>query len=63
MFASQYLNNALKSIHKRALRLIYNDYEIHFERTLEESKQKGIHQRHTKRHESLAVEIYKFKAG
>ena len=27
MFTSRYLNNALNSIHERALRLIYNDYE------------------------------------
>ena len=60
MFTSQYLNNALNSIHERALRLIYNDYELPFERILEDNKQKGIHQKNT---ESLAIEIYKFQAG
>ena len=44
MFTSRYLNNALNSIHERALRLIYNDYELPFDRILEDNKQKSIHQ-------------------
>ena len=59
MFTSRYLNNALNSIHERALRLIYNDYELPFDRILENNKQKSIHQKNI---ESLAIEIYKFKA-
>ena len=59
MFTSQYLNNALNSIHERALRLIYNDYEIPLDR-LEDYKQKSIHQKNI---ESLAIETYKFQAG
>ena len=57
MFTSRYLNNALNSIDERALRLIYNDYEQTFDRTLEDNRQKGIHQKNI---ESLAIEIYKF---
>ena len=57
MFTSRYLNNALNSIDERALRLIYNDYEQPFDRTLEDNRQKGIHQKNI---ESLAIEIYKF---
>ena len=60
MFTSQYLNNALNSIHERALRLIYNDYELPFDRILENNKQKSIHQKNI---ETLAIEIYKFQAG
>ena len=45
MFTSRYLNNALNSIHERALRLIYNDYELPFDRILEDNKQKSIHQK------------------
>ena len=60
MFTSRYLNNALNSIHERALRLIYNDYELPFDRILEDNKQKSIHQKNI---ESLAIEIYKFQAG
>ena len=60
MFTSRYLNNALNSIYKRALRLIYNDYELPFDRILEDNKQKSIHQKNI---ESLAIEIYKFQAG
>ena len=60
MFTSTYLNNASNSIHKRALRLIYNDYELPFDKILENNKQKSIHQKNI---ESLAIEIYKFQAG
>ena len=40
--------------------MTYNDYELPSDRTLEENKQKSIHQKNT---ESLAIEIYKFQAG
>ena len=60
MFTSRYLNNTLNNIHKRALRLIYNDYELPFDGILEDNKQKSIHQKNI---ESLAIEIYKFQAG
>ena len=60
MFTSRYLNNALNSIHGRALRLIYNDYELTFDRILEDNNQKSIHQKNI---ESLAIEIYKFQVG
>ena len=56
MFTSRYLNNALNSIHKRALHLIYNDYELPFDGILEDNKQKSIHQKNI---ESLAIEIFK----
>ena len=59
MFTSQYLNNALNSIHERALYLIYNDCELSFDRILQNSKQKSIHQNNIG---SLAIEIYKFQA-
>ena len=52
MITSRYLNNGLNGIHERALRLIYNDYELSFDRICEE---KNI--------ESLAIETYKFQAG
>ena len=45
MFTSRYLNNALNNIHERALRLIYNDYKLRFDRILESNKQKSIHQK------------------
>ena len=40
MFTSRYLNYALNSIHERALRLIYNDYELPFDRILEDTNKK-----------------------
>ena len=42
MFTSRYLNNALNIIHERALCLIYNYYELPFDRILEDKKQKSI---------------------
>ena len=45
MFTSRYLNNELKSIHERALRLIYIDYELPSERILVDHKQKSIYQK------------------
>ena len=60
MFTSRYLNNALNSIDERALRLIYNDYELPLDRILEDEKQKSIHQKNI---ELLAIEIYKSQVG
>ena len=45
MFTTRYLNKALNTIQERALRLIYNDYKIPFDRILEDNKHKGIHQK------------------
>ena len=45
MLTTRYLNNALNSIYERALRLIYNDYVLPFDRILEDKKQKSIHQK------------------
>ena len=59
MFTSRYLNNALSSIHKRFLRLIYNDYKLSFDRILEDNKPKSIHEKNI---ESIVIEIYKFQA-
>ena len=60
MFTSRYLNNVLKSVHERVLRLIYIDYELSFGIILEENKQKSIH---LKNIESLTIKIYKFQAS
>ena len=60
MFTSRYLSNALNSILERALRLIYNDYELPFDKLLEDNKQKSIYQKNI---ESLAIETYEFPAG
>ena len=60
MFTSRYLNNALSSIHERALRLIYNVYKLPFDRLLEDKKHKSMHQKNI---EPIAIEIYNFQAG
>ena len=38
--------------------MVYNDYELPFDRILVENKQKSAHQKNI---ESLAIEIYKFQ--
>ena len=38
--------------------MIYNDYELPFDRILEGNKRKSIHQKNI---ESLAIEIYRFQ--
>ena len=45
MFTSQYLNNALNIIHERASSLVYSDYELPFDRILEDDKQESIPQK------------------
>ena len=40
--------------------MIYNDYELPFNRILEDNEQKSIHQKNI---ESLVIEIYKLQAG
>ena len=40
--------------------MVYNDYELPFDRILVENKQKSAHQKNI---ESLAIEIYKFQAS
>ena len=40
--------------------MIYNDYELSFNRILNENKQKSIHRKII---ESLAIKIYKFQTG
>ena len=60
MFTSRYLNNALSSIHEKALRLIYNVYKLPFDRLLEDKKHKSMHQKNI---EPIAIEIYNFQAG
>ena len=55
MFTYRYLSNTLNSIPERALRLIYNGYELPFDRSKKTKK-------HTSKNiESLAIEIYKFQ--
>ena len=61
MFTSRYFSNTLNSIHERVLRLIYNNYELPFDKILEDNKQKSIYQK--KKIKSLAIEIYKCQAG
>ena len=60
MFCSRFLNNSLNHIHKRALRLIYDDHTRSFQDKVETRNEKTIHKKNL---ECLAKEIYKFLRG
>ena len=56
MFHSTYTNIKINKLHGRALRIVYNDYELSFEQLLEKDKSFSIHHQNIHR---LLVEIYK----
>ena len=56
MFYSRNTNNKINQLHERALRLVYDDYELHFEKLLEKDVL------FTARHytiQTLCIELYK----
>ena len=56
MFCSRNLNNRINCIHERALRIVYNDYDLSFLELLEKDNSYTIH---TKNLQTLCVEIFK----
>ena len=60
MFHSRSLNNKINRIHKRALRITYNDKSSSFQKVLEKDNSTTIHHRNI---EILATETYKFLQG
>ena len=58
MFCSRNLNNRINRLHERALRIVYNDYNLSFSELLEKDNSFTIH---TKNLQTLCVEIYKSK--
>ena len=60
MFCSRTMNNTIKCIHKRALRLVYLDYVSSFEELLKKDKSVTIHQRNI---QLLAIEMFKVVKG
>ena len=58
MFNSRKINNRVKSLHERALRIIYRDYKATFSELLSKDKSVTIHQRNL---QLLATEIFKTK--
>ena len=57
MFCSRTTNNKINSLHKRALRLIYEDYDATFEELLEIDGSFSVHHFNI---QTLLIEIYKF---
>ena len=60
MCHSRALNNKINRIQERALRIVYNDYEPNFKRSLERDHSYTIHERNMK---YLATEDFKVKNG
>ena len=60
MFCSRTTNNKINSLHKRALRLIYEDYNATFEELLEIDGSFSVHHFNI---QTLLIEIYKFCNG
>ena len=58
MMHNRSLNNKIKHIHERALRIVYNDYSSTFEDFLNKDKSIAIHQRNL---QQLAIGIFKVK--
>ena len=60
LFCSRTTNNKINSLHKRALRLIYEDYNATFEELLEIDGSFSVHHFNI---QTLLIEIYKFCKG
>ena len=60
MFRSRGLNNNIKRIHERALRITYNDKSSSYEELLSKDRSVTIHHRNIR---ALAIEIYKMMRG
>ena len=56
MFHSRTLNNRINRLHKRALQIVYNDYESSFDKLLDISGSFKIHERNI---QTMAIELYK----
>ena len=58
MFHSRKINNRVNSLHERALRVVYRDYNATFSEVLSKDKSVTIHQRNL---QLLATKIFKTK--
>ena len=58
MFYRRQENNRISHLHERALRSVYNDYELTFENLLELDNLVSIHHRNIR---LLSIELYKVK--
>ena len=58
MFCSREMNRKINHVHERALRIVYNDYQLTFDELLNKDKSVSIHHRNIRQ---VAIEMYKVK--
>ena len=58
MFHSRYLNNKINNIQKRALQIVYKDYDASFTKLLDMDNSVSTHQKNLQK---LAIEMFKIK--
>ena len=56
MYSGKEGNNLMKSVHRRSLRAILNDFYISYKEMLDKTDKKTIHQKNL---EVLMIEVYK----
>ena len=60
MFLNRTLNNRIKRIHERRLRILYHDDTSNFTKLMQKENEVTVHQRNL---QVLATKIYKVKMG
>ena len=60
MFRSRNLNERINHVHERALRIVYKDFKLSFQKLLTEDNSLNIHHRNLQK---LVTEIFKDKNG
>ena len=60
MFRRRNLNERINHVHERALRIVYKDFKLSFQKLLTEDNSLNIHHRNLQK---LVTEIFKDKNG
>ena len=60
MIHSRRLNKKIKNVHEKALRIVYSDYKLTFQKLQDKDASFSVHHKNM---ETLAIEIYKHIHG